>query len=761
MTSRRIHRGQFLLASPRDGSRLTQQQILQELKGLTSLHHPRPCREGRASLPSSTAGSQPEQRAQTRHLGSQIRQRAPARSRCHGRATEEGDSHYLLSPDAVDELQRVAASPARTAQPAVGFADERTQNSRCLLGPRAPPSSPFRSGPRRPAWRPGRAAVGTSASRSSGRRSRWRRFLIVLASGTRPNTRSGDTPSAGTALGRLEHGFLGILLGDPPAEGKSAQKRATAIGSCTSITTLWIRIPRGSDASMSAAYSSPPRAVTFTRARHTEGPGALSPPRPRGATDMAERIPQEPTSDDRLPRTEEQWRERLTPEQFHVLREKGTERAFTGEYGLRTRTARTDAPAAAPSLFPSATKFDSGTGWPSFYEPAVATRSSCTTTRMLHDAHGGDLRVAAAATWATSSTTARPPTGQRYCINSVLAASGSRVVASPHANDPIARGRRPRRRRARRHHSRSRTPPASTRWSARRRSATPRRSSTPAGPHARRSGRGPPRPRRRGAARSSSSAGWSRTTLEALAAADHARDRQADPRSRAARCRRSSTPATSSSARAAASTARPCRARCPTSSSSRSAPRWASRPSSPPGTSPSPCPRWYIVPALLCGNAVVWKPAEYTPATAEAFAQLLLHAGLPEGVFNDGARRRHRRRSTGSSGRSTTALSTRSGSPARPRSDAGSASSPGRHLQSPCLELGGKNPLVVMPDADLDLAVEGALFSGFGTAGQRCTSLGTAIVHRDVHDDFLARFRRPRRRRRDRRPDRRTCSTGR
>jgi aldehyde dehydrogenase (NAD+) len=47
----------------------------------------------------------------------------------------------------------------------------------------------------------------------------------------------------------------------------------------------------------------------------------------------------------------------------------------------------------------------------------------------------------------------------------------------------------------------------------------------------------------------------------------------------------------------------------------------------------------------------------------------------------------------------------------------------GRHLQSPCLELGGKNPLVVMPDADLDLAVEGALFSGFGTAGQRCTSL--------------------------------------
>ncbi|MGH3424240.1 MAG: aldehyde dehydrogenase family protein, partial [Nocardioidaceae bacterium] len=64
----------------------------------------------------------------------------------------------------------------------------------------------------------------------------------------------------------------------------------------------------------------------------------------------------------------------------------------------------------------------------------------------------------------------------------------------------------------------------------------------------------------------------------------------------------------------------------------------------------------------------------------------------------------------------------------------------GRHLQSPCLELGGKNPMVVAPDAELDLAVEGALFSGWGTAGQRCTSLGNLIVHRDVHDEFVARL---------------------
>src|SRR5205823_14291071 len=64
----------------------------------------------------------------------------------------------------------------------------------------------------------------------------------------------------------------------------------------------------------------------------------------------------------------------------------------------------------------------------------------------------------------------------------------------------------------------------------------------------------------------------------------------------------------------------------------------------------------------------------------------------------------------------------------------------GRHLQSPCLELGGKNPMLVMADADLELAVEGALFSGFGTAGQRCTSLGTVWVHEPAYEEFRAWF---------------------
>jgi alpha-ketoglutaric semialdehyde dehydrogenase len=157
------------------------------------------------------------------------------------------------------------------------------------------------------------------------------------------------------------------------------------------------------------------------------------------------------------------------------------------------------------------------------------------------------------------------------------------------------------------------------------------------------------------------------------------------------------------------------------------------------GNFPVAVPSWYLVPALLCGNTVVWKPAEYAPAVGEALAQLFLHGGVPEGVLNlvladgpstfAGLERAlgeglvDKVGFTGSStvGREIGALC-------------------GRNLQSPCLELGGKNPLVVMDDAELDLAVEGALFSGFGTAGQRCTSLGTVIVQDTVHDEFLRRL---------------------
>ena len=99
-----------------------------------------------------------------------------------------------------------------------------------------------------------------------------------------------------------------------------------------------------------------------------------------------------------------------------------------------------------------------------------------------------------------------------------------------------------------------------------------------------------------------------------------------------------------------------------------------------------------------------------------------------------------RRPSRASSSRSTQGLVNKVGFTGSSEVGARIGELAGRHLQSACLELGGKNPLVVMPDADLDLAAEGALFSGFGTAGQRCTSLGVAIVHDDVHDAFLEKF---------------------
>jgi alpha-ketoglutaric semialdehyde dehydrogenase len=157
------------------------------------------------------------------------------------------------------------------------------------------------------------------------------------------------------------------------------------------------------------------------------------------------------------------------------------------------------------------------------------------------------------------------------------------------------------------------------------------------------------------------------------------------------------------------------------------------------GNFPVAVPSWYVIPALVCGNTVVWKPAEYAAASAMALFELIQAAGLPDGVLNivfadgpatfDGLEQALEAGTLDKIGfTGSTAVGARIGELA------------GRFLQSPCLELGGKNPMVVTPDADLELAVEGALFSGFGTAGQRCTSLGTVIVHESVHDEFLAQF---------------------
>ena len=150
------------------------------------------------------------------------------------------------------------------------------------------------------------------------------------------------------------------------------------------------------------------------------------------------------------------------------------------------------------------------------------------------------------------------------------------------------------------------------------------------------------------------------------------------------------------------------------------------------GNFPIAVPSWKIIPAILCGNAVVWKPSDDAPGTAALFFRAWQRAGLPPGVLSilhgagkDGAGQFlidqvdaghiNKISFTGS-----TAVGRKIGEVC------------GRNLQQPSLELGGKNPLVILADADLDLAVDGALWAAFGSAGQRCTSAGNIIVDHRV-----------------------------
>lgn len=157
------------------------------------------------------------------------------------------------------------------------------------------------------------------------------------------------------------------------------------------------------------------------------------------------------------------------------------------------------------------------------------------------------------------------------------------------------------------------------------------------------------------------------------------------------------------------------------------------------GNFPVAVPSWYMIPAFVCGNTVVWKPAEYTPALADALASLFIKAGLPKGVLQvvhaDGPATQ-----AGLAAALEEGVVDKVGFTGSTAVGRAIGELCGRHLQTPCLELGGKNPLVVMPDADLDLAVEGALFSGFAFGGQRCTSLGTVFCHEAIHTQFVTKF---------------------
>jgi alpha-ketoglutaric semialdehyde dehydrogenase len=151
---------------------------------------------------------------------------------------------------------------------------------------------------------------------------------------------------------------------------------------------------------------------------------------------------------------------------------------------------------------------------------------------------------------------------------------------------------------------------------------------------------------------------------------------------------------------------------------------------------PMAIPSWKIMPALICGNTLVLKPASDTPLSAYNLVQILNEAGVPSGVVNilagSGSQvgsplMRHR----------DVSLVSFTGSTAVGR-NVSEACAPGfKHCQ---LEMGGKNIIVVIDDANLDLAVDGAIWGGFGTTGQRCTAASRVTVHKKVYKEFVERF---------------------
>ena len=151
---------------------------------------------------------------------------------------------------------------------------------------------------------------------------------------------------------------------------------------------------------------------------------------------------------------------------------------------------------------------------------------------------------------------------------------------------------------------------------------------------------------------------------------------------------------------------------------------------------PMAIPSWKLLPALVCGNTCVIKPAQDTPLSTYNLVQALLDAGLPPGVINI-----------------VTGFGSEVGAPIVDHPDVRAISFTGsseigrvvgqaaaRNFKPCSLEMGGKNAMIVLDDANLDLAIDGAVWGAFGTSGQRCTATSRIILHKKIAADFTERL---------------------
>ncbi|WP_394691778.1 aldehyde dehydrogenase family protein [Hoeflea sp.] len=151
---------------------------------------------------------------------------------------------------------------------------------------------------------------------------------------------------------------------------------------------------------------------------------------------------------------------------------------------------------------------------------------------------------------------------------------------------------------------------------------------------------------------------------------------------------------------------------------------------------PVATPAWKIAPALAFGNAVIWKPANLTPASAAAMARIIARQDIPAGLFNmlAGQGREIGQKLVEHPGVDAVSFT---GSVAVGRGIAAAALSNMTKVQ---MEMGSKNPMLIMDDADLDLAVAHAAGAAFGGTGQKCTAASRLIVHQAVHDEFVEKL---------------------